>query len=210
MSHLVLLGDSIFDNAAYVAGGPDVAQQLRDSLPARWKVTLRAVDGSLTTGVPHQLVALPADTTHLVVSTGGNDALTHAGILDESAQSSAEVLEKLAHISKQFEVDYHRMLTAVCRRHLPTAVCTIYNPRFPDPLVQRLAVTALCIFNDGILREAIRAGVPVLDLRFICNEDTHYANPIEPSAAGGARIAQAIARLIAEHNFQRRHTEVFI
>ena len=25
MKHVVLLGDSVFDNAAYVAGGPDVA-----------------------------------------------------------------------------------------------------------------------------------------------------------------------------------------
>jgi len=30
MNHIVLLGDSIFDNAAYVAGGPDVVRQLRD------------------------------------------------------------------------------------------------------------------------------------------------------------------------------------
>lgn len=33
MSHVVLLGDSIFDNAAYVAGGPDVIHQLRERLP---------------------------------------------------------------------------------------------------------------------------------------------------------------------------------
>jgi lysophospholipase L1-like esterase len=210
MSHIVLLGDSIFDNAAYVAGGPDVAQQLRESMPASWKVTLRAVDGSMTTGVPNQLAVLPADTSHLVVSIGGNDALNQAGILNESAQSSAEVLDKLAHISEQFEFDYHRMLTAVRSCNLPTAVCTIYYPRFPDPLVQRLAVAALSIFNDCILREAIRAGVPVLDLRLICNEDGHYANPIEPSAAGGARIARAISRLIAEHDFQCCRTEVFI
>lgn len=33
MPHVVLLGDSIFDNTAYVAGGPDVAWQLRERLP---------------------------------------------------------------------------------------------------------------------------------------------------------------------------------
>src|SRR5690349_5483722 len=31
--HVVLLGDSIFDNAAYVGGGPDVITQLRAALP---------------------------------------------------------------------------------------------------------------------------------------------------------------------------------
>lgn len=29
--HVVLLGDSIFDNAAYVRGGPDVVAQLADA-----------------------------------------------------------------------------------------------------------------------------------------------------------------------------------
>ncbi|MGZ8470667.1 MAG: SGNH/GDSL hydrolase family protein, partial [Gemmatirosa sp.] len=33
MRHLVLLGDSIFDNAAYVRGGPDVVAQVRARLP---------------------------------------------------------------------------------------------------------------------------------------------------------------------------------
>jgi hypothetical protein len=30
MSHLILLGDSIFDNAAYTEGGPDVVTQLKE------------------------------------------------------------------------------------------------------------------------------------------------------------------------------------
>ena len=43
--NVVLLGDSIFDNGVYVRPGPDVAEQLRQDLPAGWTVTLRAVDG---------------------------------------------------------------------------------------------------------------------------------------------------------------------
>jgi len=31
-------------------------------------------------------------------------------------------------------------------------------------------------------------------LRLICDEDADFANPIEPSARGGAKIAQAISR----------------
>jgi hypothetical protein len=33
MSHIVLLGDSIFDNKVYVGSGPDVVHQLREQLP---------------------------------------------------------------------------------------------------------------------------------------------------------------------------------
>ena len=36
MPHLTLLGDSIFDNAAYVAGSPAVIDQVRMNLPAGW------------------------------------------------------------------------------------------------------------------------------------------------------------------------------
>jgi hypothetical protein len=33
MTHIVLLGDSIFDNSPYTAGGPDVISQVRQLLP---------------------------------------------------------------------------------------------------------------------------------------------------------------------------------
>lgn len=46
MTHVVLLGDSIFDNAAYVASGPDVIRQLRQCLPESWRASLRTIDGA--------------------------------------------------------------------------------------------------------------------------------------------------------------------
>ena len=45
MAHIVLLGDSIFDNARYTLGEPDVISQGRQLLPASWRATLLAVDG---------------------------------------------------------------------------------------------------------------------------------------------------------------------
>ena len=74
MPRVILLGDSIFDNAAYVAGGPAVVQQLQAGLPVGWEAILRAVDGAVTTDVPRQLQGLPHQST-LMVSVGGNDAL---------------------------------------------------------------------------------------------------------------------------------------
>ncbi|MDR6773541.1 hypothetical protein [Azospirillum sp. BE72] len=55
MSNVVLLGASIFDNAAYVGGGPDVVTQLRRQLPQGWQATLRAVDGGVTSSVAAQV-----------------------------------------------------------------------------------------------------------------------------------------------------------
>lgn len=211
MNHIVLLGDSVFDNAAYVAAGaPDVVVQLREDLPDGWKATLLAVDGSVTRDVQRQAAQLPRDATHSILSCGGNDALGHMGLLDEPARSMTEALTKLAEAGAIFQHNYRAMLDALLRTKLPVAVCSIYYPRFPDPQLQRLAVTALTVFNDTIISEAFARGLPLLDLRLICNEDEDYANPIEPSAQGGEKIAAAIKRLVAEHDFARHRTEVFV
>jgi lysophospholipase L1-like esterase len=209
MKHIVLLGDSILDNTAYVKGGPDVIRQLRSKLPDGWKATLNAVDGSVVRNVTGQLARIPKEASHLVVSVGGNDALGHAGILGEGARSAADVLNRLAEVSEGFQEQYHAMLQDILSHRLPTAICTIYYPRFPDRQLQRIAVAALTVFNDVIVREAFTAGVPLLDLRLICNEDADYANEIEPSVAGGEKITDVILKVVEEHDFSRRRTEVF-
>src|SRR5688572_23771244 len=106
MKHIVLIGDSVFDNAAYVKGGLDVIAHLREQIPPGWKASLRAVDGSMAGDVQRQVTELPADATHLVVSAGGNDALMNADILQQGAASSAEVLSRLADVAGAFERRY--------------------------------------------------------------------------------------------------------
>jgi GDSL-like lipase/acylhydrolase family protein len=210
MKHIILLGDSIFDNKAYVKGGLDVIAHLRQQIPADWKATLLAVDGSTVENVRSQISGLPDDATNLVVSVGGNDAILNAGILEQKANSSAEVLSKMADIAGTFEANYHEMLCNVLALEKATAVCTIYYPRIPDELIQRIAVTALTIFNDVIIREAFRVGLPLIDLRSVCDEGADYANEIEPSEGGGRKIAESIVRLVEGHNFEKHRTEAFI
>lgn len=209
MTHILLLGDSIFDNAAYVGGGPDVVRQLRDRLPAGWRATLQAVDGAVTGSVRRQLDRIPPDASHLVVSVGGNDALGQAGVLEQGARSMAEAVDRLADIRERFERDYRDMLGAVLGLGLPTAVCSIYDTRFPDPRRHRLTVTALAIFNDCIMRQAFSQGLPLIDLRLVCDHDEDYANPIEPSERGGKKIAAAIARLVLEHDFRTGRSAIY-
>jgi hypothetical protein len=52
--------------------------------------------------------------------------------------------------------------------------------------------------------------VSLLDLRLICTAEADYANPIEPSVVGGAKIAAAIARAVREPECTRGRTHVFI
>ena len=193
MSHIVLLGDSIFDNGVYVPGQPDVVKQLRAILPGGWTASLLAVDGAVTRGVASQIARLPADATHLVVSAGGNDALGESHILGAPSRVVGEGVMMLAEAQRRFAGNYEEMLRGVLAKGLPTAVCTIYDTPTSAPNHQ-IIKAALALFNDRITRAAFAGGLPLIDLRLICSEDEDYANPIEPSARGGEKMAAAIAR----------------
>ena len=208
MQHVVLLGDSIFDNGAYVGGGPDVVDQLRGLLPVGWLATLLGVDGALIGDVAAQLDGIPSGATHLVLSAGGNDALGQIDLLQRPATSVAEALDLLAGRAARFEEAYRWLIQQLRGRALPLTVCTIYNGNFPDALMARLARTALSVFNDVILRVAFEHELSVIDLRLVCSEASDYANPIEPSVMGGAKIAAAITRALLEPAELRRQSRV--
>jgi hypothetical protein len=205
---VVLLGDSILDNGAYTGGGPHVAAQLQAALPQGWRCVLAAVDGATTADVPRQMRDVPEDAAVLVLSAGGNDLLMHSNVLDEPAAGSAQVLAKLAKLADDFEVDYRAMLRHVLAAGIPTALCTVYNGNLPPPQ-GRLAAAAMAVFDDRILRVALEKGLPVIELRAVCSRPEDYANPIEPSSVGGEKIARAIVRLVAEHDFASGRTAVY-
>jgi hypothetical protein len=190
--HVVLLGDSIFDNGVYVPGQPDVVRQLRSALPDGWQATLLAVDGAVTDGVPGQLARLPENASLLVVSAGGNEALGASHLLRQSVRSVGEGVALLAQAQADFAARYRAMVDAVTARGLPTALCTIYDANYSS--FEGVIVTAaLSLFNDVITRAAFSRSLPLIDLRLICDRPEDYANPIEPSARGGQKIAGAMA-----------------
>jgi hypothetical protein len=204
MSHVILLGDSIFDNGIYVPGEPSVVEQVNAALPSDSKATLLARDGDVTSSVEEQLNGLPADATHLFVSVGGNDALGYSHILT----NGPALLDELTRTFFEFEGRYREMIGKVLSHGLPTAVSTIYTA-IPD--LERHEVMALSLFNDTILRVASNHGLPLVDLRLICTEPTDYSrrSPIEPSSIGGAKIAAAITRVIQQHPFSEKSTTIY-
>lgn len=196
MKHAGLLGDSTLDNAAYVVAGADITSQLGQLLPNMWKVDLLARDGAVISDVVAQLTRLPAGCTHLVISVGGNDALRESGVFEQRVGSVAEALQGMDEVREKFRASYVEMLEAALSHNLPTAVCTIYNPRYPDRLRRRIAAAGLALLNDVITREAFGRRLSLIDLRIVCDHDADFANPIEPSAQGGAKIARAILNWI--------------
>jgi hypothetical protein len=189
--HVVLLGDSIFDNRRYTGGAPDVISHLGGSLPAGWRASLLAVDGSVADDLRTQIEQVPADATDLVLSVGGNDALANMDILGLPVSSTAEALEIFGERASSFRSSYAAALDLLLALDRPTTVCTIYEGNL-EPRIAERARVALTFFNDVILRTAFERSVDLIDLRLVCTEASDFANPIEPSGSGGAKIAKAI------------------
>jgi hypothetical protein len=203
MGHIVLAGDSIFDNANYVPDRPAVIEQVRRRLPEGWNATLLAVDGHCAQDVQRQLQRLPADTTHIFVSVGGNDALGEGAMLGHPVATVGDALETLYEVQRRFETQYSAMLRSVVATGKQVVVCTVYDA-VPGLGAQELM--ALAAFNEVILREAFRSGIPVIDLRLVCDKPADYSpiSPIEPSDIGGSKISRRIAEIATSHDFSLR------
>jgi hypothetical protein len=98
-------------------------------------------------------------------------------------------------IADGFHEAYGSMLNEGTRNAaLPSAVCTIYDPRYAA--WRKLATAALTLLNDKIMRHAVARRLTLIDLRLTCDEERDFANPIEPSANRGAKIAEAISKFV--------------
>lgn len=195
MARIVLLGDSILDNARYVAPGKELTSHVRRMLTDDSSVVLEAVDGSVLADVPSQIRRVPDNATHLFFSCGGNDALGYLELLAQPVGTMAETLIKFNEVRKRFHAAYERVLRDLLGLEKRLTVFTIYHPVFDEPALQEAAEAALCIFNDGITRAAFARGIDVVDLRLLFDDPADMANPIEPSDQGGQKIAAVIKHL---------------
>jgi len=195
---IYLAGDSVFDNGAYTS--PSLIQQM--GAGAR----LLARDGATLATLPNQLrsarlcrrsgTLFPDDT--VVISIGGNDALPFAALVTGN-EPSARVLATLEREVTAFEHEYESVIRdrPVCAGHSHQAsvvLCTIYNGNFRQ---QRAEIAAgVRLFDDAIQRVARRTGAGLIDLRDIFTDPADFANEIEPSHIGGAKLAEAIKRAV--------------
>jgi len=196
MSHIVLLGDSIFDNKSYVSNGFSVIEHLEQLLPSGWRATLLAVDGAIADSVLFQTERLPGDATQLVLSVGGNDALGIASSLFASRATDVKgALGRLRQVMGQFRQRYCQVLDRLGGTGLPLTVCTIYDS---VPNLGDAELAGLAVFNDVITRECFKRRANLIDLRLLCDahEDYSEISPIEPSHEGGLKIAKAIVRRV--------------
>jgi hypothetical protein len=209
MSVVVLLDDSIFDNARYVSpDGMPVIKQLQNVLQTGSTATLLAVDGSITKDVIAQLKSIPSETTHLAISSGGNDALGARKLIFSSLSSEA-LLETFSTVQHEFRISYERLISAAKKTRIPTMVCTIYDS---VPGLNAIEKTLLSLFNDVIVFQASHAGFLIIDLRSLCTDPKDFSeiSPIEPSAQGGMKTVNRTALVVQDHSFDSSKYECLL
>jgi hypothetical protein len=192
--HIVLAGDSIFDNDVYVLGEPGVIEQMRQALPKGWSAFKIAVDGDCIRDVPAQLARLPTHATDLVLSIGGNDMIGYSGLLEE-VRNPAALMGQLQKPLAEFAAAYGELLDRLAKLPVKVTVCTVYTAiPFHEPQFRRHGAAAIGVFNGIIVGEAGKRGMEVIRLEQVCTEagDFSAVSPIEPSAAGGRKIVAAI------------------
>ncbi|MCL1067227.1 SGNH/GDSL hydrolase family protein [Shewanella olleyana] len=214
---IVLLGDSIFDNAPYVESGESVTEQLNDLIISKvlesnhdmssttTEVKLLAVDGHVMSNVSRQMTRVQSkynfNKQHAFLSCGGNDLLGYntPGLLSTGTSTVGDALNILMQVREKFRYGYQKMLNLVQGKFTHLTICTIYDG---IPNLSNAESVALAIFNEVILREAAERNLTVLDLRVICNHADDYAplSPIEPSKQGAEKIAQAIFNQYKQNN----------
>ncbi len=189
---IALLGDSIFDNKNYTEPGQAVTDCLKRELKTAAVPVLYAVGGSVTALITDQIDKLSAETSHIFISSGGNEGLRVKPLLNVPNQ-----LETIAVIQQGFRTVYSKLLKKALATGLPVTVCSIYDK---SPAMEPWQLAALAVFNDGIIREAVSAGISIIDLRAVCTEAEDYSSvsPIEPSGQGSAKIAAVIRKVFED------------
>lgn len=194
---IILLGNSIIDNGAYVKSDePCVTEQLQALRPTDL-VARRALDGAVCADVLRTQLGDFEPNDYIVLSCGGNDALRNIELLDAAFETvSRDVLVRLWELREGFRSDYGALLDVLAATGRSVLAMTVYNPCFLGCGMaaedQQAAESALSIYNDVIQQEARARSFDVLEIRAIFADEADYANPIEPSANGGAKLAAAV------------------
>ena len=213
--HIALLGDSTIDNGNWVEPGqPCVTDQI--SKLSGFKTTCAAKDGALMAAIADQALAVPSSATHVVVSVGGNNGISAVNLLKQPVANAEEAILRLHKFAVSFEAELEQTIQNLVEQigsGMPLVVCSVYNPCFGPLGVttvdQNTANVCVTLLSDACLRVATRFGLPVIDLRRVLTSAGDFANPIEPSAAGGQKMAEVIVSVVKTHPFNLGHTVVY-
>ena len=201
--HLVLLGDALQN---IDLGGGQIESALVPRPRNPWKLTVLQAPQVLRQG---HVRAIPGDASHIGICIDGGWAIETSGLLQGAAQSIRDALDTLAAAADEFENVFACLIAAATETGLPTILCTLVPARYLEPSQQRVAATALAIFNDRVLRRAFAARLSVVELRLVCDEDGDYASETLLSSAGVRKVANVARSALYEISRESGRTRVY-
>mmetsp|Transcript_41846 Transcript_41846/g.75999 ORF Transcript_41846/g.75999 Transcript_41846/m.75999 type:complete len:299 (+) Transcript_41846:79-975(+) len=202
--HIVLLGDSTLDNARYLnpsKGDLSIERQLLEvAARRRWQVTVLAQDGSTLEDVrKYQLPVVPESATHLVLSVSGNDLLGLLNDMVEANFTAGAVYQAVGSGMTAVIAEYRQLLLDLKAYGCHTALCTVYRPNFNHLFFKSLAGACLTLHNSRLRALASEFALSIIDLAVLCSGKEDFANPLELSTLGGAKVVWNIAAFLIDH-----------
>ena len=205
MPHIVLLGDALGDMPRMQEQG-ELENKLLPDWKVKWRLTVIQADDVINRS---PLAEIPPTASHVVISVEGNRAIRSSRLLEGRPGSYEDALARLSYAADQFESVIRNLIGVARRARLPTVICTMYQPRYSEPVQQRAASAALAIFNDRIITLAVEAGISIVDYRSVCSEPGDFGEKGLLSRAGLSKVAQAIWRALHEAARRGPGTEIF-
>jgi hypothetical protein len=207
ISHIILLGDALGDLPRIRDRGPgQLENRLLPDWQKPWRLSLIRADDVINRS---PLAQIPADASHVVITIEGNRAIATSGLLEGRPESYEEALARLSFAADQFEEVMRSLIRVALATRLPAAVCTMFPPRLQNPVQQRAASTALAIFNDRIIRQAVDVHMPIADLRTACTEAADYSSRGLLSRTGLTKVAALIWKALHDSSGNGYATEIF-
>ena len=184
---IILLGDSILKNDAYVSDGKSVEKLIAER---NKNIYCFAEDHSKIVDIYSQIDKIPikldSQNTLIFLSAGGNDILTHYVDQNQDITNTS--------VLKPMFSSYKNIITTIQTR-VPNAKLFLLDIYYPDNLQYKQFHSILKEWNSMIYDFADKQknkidGVIHISSSLTQNEDFSFG--IEPSSSGGNKIAELI------------------
>jgi len=142
--------------------------------------------------------AIPAEATHIGICVDGAWAIETKRTAARECADNPGGPGRSGPAADEFENMFACLIAAarrpVCRRSYARS----FRRRYTEPSQQRVAATALAIFNDRVLRRAIAARLSIVELRLVCDEESDYASETLLSHTGVRKVANVARSALYE------------
>ena len=184
----ILLGDSIFQNDAYVSDGKSVNDLLLER--TNGKTISLAVDHSKIVDVYDQVLKIPdnlnSSSSTIFLSAGGNDILTHY-VDDNNDPTTKNILGTMF-------AAYKKLIKSI-RNKIPNANIVLLDIYYPENLTYKQYHPIIKEWNEKIYNYASEPKnniKSVFKISTILTKSDDFTLGIEPSSIGSQQLVQAI------------------